>query len=166
MNLKKGLVAAALGAGVAVSATACGPGYAQAEYCVDNAGHVMPANYCQPSYPGYGSYFVFYGSLHGHSYTTGQIIPRSYISGGRQYRANDTVGRQKAGIPVTSSFTNGAKPSAPAKAQTAPKSTAVKPPSTSTTQKSTTVRPPSTTVNRSTPRSSGGFSSSRSSGRR
>lgn len=174
MNLKKSLAAAAIGTGVVLSATACNPGggyYPQAEYCVDQVGHVMPSYYCQPSYGGYGSYFVYMGSLHGHSYHTGQLIPRSYISGGREIRANNTSARAKAGIPVSTSFSNGSKASTPAKAQTPPgvsSTTSTRP---STTNRTTTTRTTSgfssstrSTFGGSSTRSSGGgFSSSRSS---
>jgi hypothetical protein len=156
--MRKKLAAVALAAGVAGALAGCGPaGYPSATYCVDQMGQVVSPNYCDSGYMG-GNYMLFMGSVHNHSYTVGQRIPRSYISSGREIRPSDTAARKSAGLPFSGSVGNGTrvttKPAAP---QQAPKSPSA-PFSGST--KPTTPRP--TTTGKSGFSGTGGFSSSTS----
>ena len=114
--MKKLLAAAALASGVALSTTACGPAnYASAQYCVDQFGNVEPAYYCNGSglYGGH-QYFLFVGSVGGHSYHVGQRIGGSYFSGGQRINPSNGTARAKAGLPFSGSVKNGGSVSKPA----------------------------------------------------
>lgn len=122
--MRKSLTALALAGAVVAGTAGCGPaGYPSATYCVDQMGHVVSPNYCDSGYMG-GSYMLFVGSVHNHSYRVGQTIPRSYISSGREIRPSDTAARRSAGLPFSGSVGNGTKPvtTKPAAPQQAPKS--------------------------------------------
>jgi hypothetical protein len=71
-------------------------------------GNVVSPNYCDSGYMG-GSYMLFVGSVHSHTYHVGQRIPRSYISSGREIRPSDTAARKSAGLPFSGSVGNGTR---------------------------------------------------------
>lgn len=157
--MRKSLVAAAVAVGVLTPLAGCGSAaaYPSATYCVDQMGHVVSPNYCDSGYMG-GSYMLFVGSVHSHSYHVGQTIPRSYIRSGREIRPSDTAARKSAGLPFSGSVSNGTrvttKPAAPQQAPSSPSKPAPFGGSTKATKPSTST---------STRSSTGGFSSSRSS---
>jgi hypothetical protein len=152
--MRKSLVAAAIAVGVMTPLAGCGgaAAYPSATYCVDQVGHVVSPNYCDSGYMG-GSYMLFVGSVHSHTYRVGQTIPRSYITSGREIRPSDTAARKSAGLPFSGSVSNGTKPapSKPAAPQQAPKSPSAP------FGGSTKATKPSTST-----RSTGGFSGSTS----
>jgi hypothetical protein len=120
---------AALGIAGTMALSGCGTGhaaYANSTYCVDNGGHVLPDTYCTPGGVGYNPlFFYMLGTFHGHSYHSGMVIPRSYMSHSRKVIPTDRAARARAGLPSSGSVRSGYTPrtssSTPAKPGTSPK---------------------------------------------